>query len=310
MTQGQMITRVCIPTLNAAESWDDLAAAIKRQTCTVDEVVIIDSQSSDSTAMLARASGFRVCSIRRSDFDHGGTRQMAVEMLPNADIVIYLTQDAILSSTEALSTLVAAFRDPSVAVAYGRQLPRSGAGAIEAHARLFNYPRQSAVRELRDKDQLGFKTIFVSDSFAAYRSSALMEVGGFPANTIFGEDTITAGRLLLAGYKIAYVAEAAVYHSHAHTRAQEFKRYFDIGVLHNREYWLLECFGGASGEGGRFVASELNYLLHQDALKIPDAILRTALKYAGYRFGRAENKLSLALKRRLGMNSKYWSTIR
>jgi hypothetical protein len=31
-----------------------------------------------------------------------------------------------------------------------------------------------------------------------------------------------AGRMLLAGYKIAYAAEARVYHSHAYSLVQEF----------------------------------------------------------------------------------------
>lgn len=300
------LTCVVVPTLNAASDWPQFASTLLTSV-RPEQVLIVDSESSDATVELAREAGFQVCSVKRTEFNHGGTRQKAAEMLPDAHILVYLTQDAILASPDALTTLAAVFDDPTIALAYGRQLPRNGAGAIEAHARLFNYPPQSAVRDIGDKDQLGFKTIFVSNSFAAYRRSALMEVGGFPADTIFGEDTITAARLLLAGYKIAYVAEAAVYHSHAHTWMQEFNRYFDIGVLHERERWLLETFGRASGEGGRFVASELHCLLRENKLKIPDAILRTALKYFGYRLGRMENKLPVATKRRLSMNSRYWS---
>lgn len=298
-----------VPTLNAADGWSQFAAPLAAS-IEPRRVLVIDSESADGTRELAVVSGFQVCSIRRAEFDHGGTRQMAAAMLPEADILVYLTQDAILSSPDAISRLIAVFDDPQIAVAYGRQLPRIGASAVEAHGRLFNYPTRSEIRDLRDRDRLGFKTIFVSNSFAAYRRSALMEVGGFPATTIFGEDTITAGKLLLAGYKVAYIAEAAVYHSHPHTWQHEFKRYFDIGVLHGRERWLLDQFGGAGGEGRRFVASEVRYLLHHDALGIPDAIFRTALKYIGYRCGRAENKLSLAMKRRFSMNSRYWSTAR
>jgi len=302
------MVHVIVPTLNAAADWPQFAAAL---TACIEprQVLIIDSDSTDGTRSLALSSGFQVCSIRRSDFNHGATRQIAADMLVDASILVYLTQDVMLFSPEALTYLVGAFTDPRIAVAYGRQLPRRGAGAIEAHARLFNYPQHSTVRETGDRGQFGFKTIFVSNSFAAYRRSALMEVGGFPADTIFGEDTITAAKLLLAGYKIAYVAKAEVYHSHPYTRVQEFKRYFDVGVLHNRESWLLESFGGADDEGRRFVVSELKYLVREDALKIPDAMLRTALKYLGYRCGKAETKLPLSIKRRISMNGRYWSRV-
>jgi rhamnosyltransferase len=160
---------------------------------------------------------------------------------------------------------------------------------------------------LESRAQLGIKAIFLSNSLAAYRRSALMGIGGFPANVIFGEDTITAARLLLAGYKVAYVAESCVHHSHPYTPTQEFKRYFDVGVLHSRERWLLEEFGHASGEGKRFVLSELRYLRQQDAWQIPSALARTGIKLLGYRLGRIEARLAPGIKRRLSMHPSFWA---
>jgi len=227
-------------------------------------------------------------------------------LLPDADILIYLTQDAILATADAIAKLLEVFDDPSVGAAYGRQLPRRGATAIEAHARHFNYPAVSQVRVLTDRERLGFKTIFISNSFAAYRSSALRAVGGFPKDVIFGEDTITAAKLLLAGWKIAYVAEAQACHSHNYTWMQDFRRYFDIGVLHSRESWLLDEFGQAGGEGKRFVFSELKYLWSNHIVLIPSAMVRTGLKLAGYRLGRLHRKLSMGWKRRLSMHPSFW----
>jgi rhamnosyltransferase len=96
---------------------------------------------------------------------------------------------------------------------------------------------------------------------------------------IFGEDTVTAGKLLQAGYKVAYVADAPVYHSHSYTAIQEFRRYFDIGVLHIREAWLQEIFGKAGGEGIRFVLSELRYLLRAAPWQTPSAMVHFAPSY-------------------------------
>ena len=298
--------RVIVPTLNAASGWSEFASAL---TACVDpqQVLIIDSESTDGTPQLAHAQGFSVHSIRRSEFNHGRTRQAAAEMSPEAEILIYLTQDAILADSESISSLLSAFDDPAVAVACGHQLPRKGAGAIEVHARLFNYPAVSSIRDMNARARLGFKTIFISNSFAAYKRSVLIEVGGFPQDVIFGEDTVTAARILRAGHKIAYIAQAKVYHSHSYTMMQEFQRYFDIGVLHNRESWMLEMFGGVRNEGNRYVASELKYLCRHDPSKIPSAILRSLLKYVGYRLGRMEDKLSIRVKNRLSMHRSFWS---
>ncbi|HEY9127554.1 MAG TPA: glycosyltransferase [Acidobacteriaceae bacterium] len=300
-----MTYKVVIPTLNAAGNWQLFHKALL-ESVPADHVLLIDSASSDGTPALAEAAGMEVHSIARSEFDHGGTRQSAIDLAPDAEVLIYLTQDAVLASPDSIRNLIRVFDDPTVGAAYGRQLPHHGAQPLEAHARLFNYPPRDAVRTLEDRKAIGFKAIFISNSFSAYRVAALQAVGGFPRDTIFGEDTITAARLLKAGWKIAYVAEAQVHHSHSYTWRQEFRRYFDIGVLHSREHWLIEEFGGASGEGARFVRSELRYLWPRHWWLIPSALIRTALKLVGYRLGKIESHLPIGLKRRISMNRGYW----
>jgi rhamnosyltransferase len=296
---------VVVPTLNAAADWTRFAPPLLASV-PADCVLIVDSSSTDETVKLARAAGFRVHSISRAEFNHGGTRQFAAELLPDAEILVFLTQDAVLAGHDAIARLLEPFSDRNVAAAFGRQLPRPGAGPIEAHARVFNYPSQSSVRSLESREQMGFKAIFISNSFSAYRREALMAVGGFPRDVIFGEDTITAAKLLLSGLKIAYVAEAQVYHSHHYSWSQDFKRYFDIGVLHAREDWLLKEFGGAGGEGGRFVRSELNHLWRNSPQDIPSALIRTTLKLVGYRLGRNESRISRRWKHRLSMHRGFW----
>jgi len=297
---------VLVPTLNAASDWSRFAPPLLKAILPA-HVLIIDSSSTDGTPKLARAAGFRVHTISQEEFNHGGTRQLAAELLTDAEILVFLTQDAVLASSDAITALLEPFVDPNVAAAFGRQLPRLDATPIEAHGRFFNYPPQSNMRTAASRDQLGIKSIFISNSFAAYRREALLAVGGFPKDVIFGEDTVTAARLLLDGWKIAYVAEAQVYHSHNYSWKQEFKRYFDIGVLHARETWLLQEFGSTGGEGSRFVRSELSYLLPQYWCHIPSALIRTVFKLLGYRLGRIEKKLSVGWKRRLSMHPRFWA---
>jgi rhamnosyltransferase len=281
-----MIFTVCVPTLNAAIHWNDFVEALKAQSVSPQRVIVIDSESTDGTAELARGEGFCLIPVTRKNFHHGATRQIAVDLAPNSEVIVYLTQDALLAKTDAIETLLRPFADRAVGAVYGRQLPRKGAGPVEAHARHFNYPPTSNIRTLASARTLGFKSIFFSNSFGAYRCSALVGVGGFPGNVNFGEDTVVAARLLLSGWKIAYAGDAEVYHSHNYNFREEFTRYVHVGELHATHPELLREFGGASGEGLRFVKSELSMLSKEAPVEIPSAVIRSACKFFGYRVGR------------------------
>jgi len=297
---------VIVPTLDPGNDWLLWMDSLKAQHYTPDSILVVDSGSKDDTVSLACRSGFEIAQIHKNDFSHGRTRQMAVDMLHSDGIVVFLTQDAILVPPDAIENILCYFADKKIAAVCGRQLPRKLARPIEAHARIYNYGDQSFVRSMRDVRTYGMKTAFISNSFAAYRISTLNEVGGFPDNVIFGEDMYVAAKLLKAGYKIAYAADACVYHSHDYTIWQEFKRYFDMGVYHAREPWIRQDFGGAEGEGVKFVVSEMKYLVKHAFWLIPEALFRKVFGYIGFRLGLIEEHLPLWLKRRLAMNKRYF----
>jgi len=296
-----------VPTLNAGSPWKHWLKALEQQTWKPDMLLVIDSMSSDSTAVLALAYGFDVQVIAKSEFNHGGTRQAGVNRLSAMDIIVFLTQDALLAAPDAIEKLLVGFDDERVSAVYGRQLPHRNAGPIAAHARLFNYPADGGrQRALKDRARFGIKTAFISNSFAAYRRNALMQVGGFPVDTIMNEDTYVAGKMLLSGWRIAYCPDAQVFHSHDYGFLEEFRRYFDIGVFHARTLWLQETFGGASGEGLRFVMSEMRYLMKHAPWLIPSAVLRTALKWLGFKLGALHLGLPRAMRKRFSLHKTYW----
>ena len=300
---------VIIPTFNAERGTGRsslplcLACASARS-----RILIVDSESTDRTQELARQEGFRVVSRPQREVQPWRYADNTQSSSPVTRRYWCFSDTGckILASPQALERLLEAFDDPRAAAAFGRQLARPGAGPIETHGRLFNYPAESSVRSLASRDTLGFKAIFLSNSFAAYRRTSLDGVGGFPTDVILGEDTVTAAHLLMQGWNIHYVADAEVYHSHDFSWRQEFQRYFDTGVLHSRESWLQEEFGKTGGEGQRFLRSELSYLWRVDAAHIPSALVRTAAKLAGYRLGHMESKLAVPLKARLSMYKSFW----
>ena len=181
------------------------------------ELIIIDSSSHDNTVAVARSYDVEVITIPQSEFDHGGTRTLAA-MEAKGDILVYLTQDALPYNEYAIENIIKPFTDDSkVGAAFGRQLPYPEASVFAEHLRVFNYPDASYSRVLDDKEKYGIRTAFLSNSFAAYRKSALKEIGYFKSGLRFGEDACAGAKILLKGYKIAYVAEAIVLHSHNYT---------------------------------------------------------------------------------------------
>lgn len=299
---------LCIPTYNAGSLWCDWIEAYQSQSLKASQVIIIDSSSSDETAKLSEEAGFCVHSISQSVFNHGGTRNQAVKFSEDfADIVVFMTQDAILASSDSLINLLAPFSDPEVAAVCGRQLPHHNATPLAAHARYFNYPPESKVKSQADISILGIKTAFMSNSFAAYRLSVFEELGGFPDNTILAEDMYLTAKMILSGYKVAYCAEAIVFHSHNYTLKQEFQRYFDTGVFQQKQKWIQQKFGRATSEGKRFVLSELKFLSIKSPLLISKAILSTLAKLIGFKLGYYYYMLPYKWCKALSMHKGYWN---
>ncbi len=297
---------ILIPTLNAGKDWIKVLESIDQQVCNFHNKIIIDSGSNDGTVDLAKQHGFKVTVINKKDFNHGKTRQQLVDLSNDSDICVFLTQDAILASPDSVRNIVKIFDNPEVGMAYGRQLPHLNAKPLEIHARLFNYPSISDVLSLDDLKRFGFKIFFSSDSFAAYRKSVLDNVGGFPLDSIMGEDAIVAAKMLIDGFKKAYVADAAVYHSHSYTLNEEFKRYFDTRVFHEQNKWLIEKFGKPTGEGIKFLKSELKYVFKNDFKSILKSVTSLGAKWLGYKFGRWYKKMPPDMLKKMSMHKSYW----
>ncbi len=295
-----------VPTLNAGASWETFLDALQRQSLQPYRKLIVDSGSDDQTVELARQAGFEILSVDRQDFNHGGTRQQAVEALPDCDLVLLLTQDVVLAEQTSIERLLQVFEQEDVGAAYGRQLPDVRATLSEQHARTFNYPPQSQLKSLQDRERLGIKTVFISNSFAAYRRIALLAVGGFPAQLIFGEDSYVAGKMLLAQWKVAYCSDAPVFHSHNQSLPKLLSRSFDIGVFHSNQGWLLQEFRSPEGEGFRFVISELKLFWSEKPSLILLPLFRNMLRFLAYRTGRLHHFFPMWFNRFFSMNRTYW----
>lgn len=301
-----MKVQIIIPIYRPDDKFLELLRMIKKQTLKNIPTLLIDSGKGVSYTDEIQGMNLQVRTIDSSNFNHGGTRQWGMELYPEADIYVFLTQDAILADEHSIENLITVFDNGDVGCAYGRQLPHKNATFFSAFARGLNYPAESHVLSYEDRERYGMKTVFISNSFAAYRREAMAEVGGFPTNTILSEDMFAAANMVLQGWKIAYVSEACVYHSHNYTVLQEFKRYFDIGVFHSRESWIRTKFGAAESSGIKYIVAEIKAAIKENPFLLLELVLRDGFKFLGYRMGLNEKRIPLCLKRYISMTSKYW----
>lgn len=278
---------VIIPTLNAGNGIAHLLEALYSQSRVPDEVIVVDSSSDDDTAQRVREfPQVILMTVKRKDFNHGGTRDMAFRRA-KGDLVLFLTQDAMPAGVNYISDIIAPFNDPAIGMASGRQLPKADARPAERLIRAFNYPAVSFTRSKADLSRLGIKTYFASDVCSAYRASAYLAVGGFESPVETNEDMFIAAKMVQSGYKIAYVAEAAVFHSHNFSLKQQYKRNFLIGkAMEEHKALLSGAEGSVGGEGARMVGFVIRGLLSEGRiLSIPGFCLDCAARLLGNRLG-------------------------
>lgn len=296
---------IIVPTLNPGDNLPALRDALEHQRLEPLEVLIVDSSSTDASPQRWRKAGFRVLSIDRSDFDHGGTRNLGAEQALGS-ILVFMTQDAIPADDHWLENLVEPIISGEVVATFARQLPRVEATTVERFSRHFNYPPTSRIKTMEDVQEMGIKAFFFSNVCSAVKADTFWEVGGFPKRVVMNEDMVLCARLMRAGYGVKYAAEALVYHSHHYTLRQQFKRNFDIGSFTVQAGDLLEN-APAGGEGLRLVLAQARYAIQEGSyLSLFTVFAEAAAKLAGFSIGRKERLLPVSIKRRLSMHGPFW----
>lgn len=246
-----------------------------------------------------------VFTISEDEFDHGGTRAMAMEMC-KSEYVLMMTMDAVPKNQRLIENLLKAHGD-KISVVYAKQEPDKHCRTIERFTRSFNYPDEPASGlETAAKTNNGIKSIFCSDVCALYNKKAYEEVGGFPAKAIFNEDEIFAAKSLKAGFDVCYEPSAVVIHSHNYSGLQYFRRYFDMGVSQADFKYVFNEYH-AEDEGVRLVKSTFDYLVKRQCYwEIPLLIYHSGMKYIGLKLGKIYKKLPKEVILKCTSNKHYW----
>lgn len=298
---------VIIPVYKPDKKFEILLKRLQEQECRPNRIIVMNTEEKYWMKEWEKCPFLEVHHLEKKDFDHGGTRKKAAT-LSDADIMVFMTQDALPADKSLIANLIQPFSEnENIGASYARQLPLPDCSYLERYTRSFNYPEKSVVKTSADMEKYGIKTFFCSNVCAAYDKQIYEKTGGFPERAIFNEDMICAGNMIKAGYAVSYTGQARVYHSHNYTGMQQFHRNFDLGVSQAEN---PEIFDGVPSEkeGIRLVKRSIAYLIRTGHIwLIPRLIWQSGTKYAGYLLGKRFRKLPRRVVLACTMNKEYWN---
>jgi rhamnosyltransferase len=236
---------IALVTRNGAETLPALLDAVRRQRGGFSvQIVAVDSGSTDGSLALLQRSADRVIAVPPERFNHGLTRNLAIEHTCG-ELIVLIVQDALPIGESWLSELAAPLlADERVGGTFSRQIVRPDASAITrayfAHAEAArNHSFVQAplthhdLAALHPTDRLRRCTF--DNVCACIRRSLWREIPF--RETPIAEDLEWARDVLLAGYRLEFVATSCVFHSHDRSARYELARTYQ---LHRRLYELFE----------------------------------------------------------------------
>lgn len=301
---------VIIPVYRPDEKLNRLLVALKTQTLQPEKIILVHTgEVLPGEPDYSAYDNVLLHMIEPKEFDHGGTRNIGAA-LSDAEIMVFMTQDAVPADDHMLERLMQALTcagDENCAAAYARQLPYEDCRAVERYIREFNYPDSSELRTKKDISVRGIKTFCNSNVCSAYRKEIFNRLGGFENRTIFNEDLLYGAKAVLNGYGIRYEAEARVYHSHNLGLSDQFHRNFDNAVSQAEHPEIFKAVSSEK-EGMRLVKYCISRMKEERKLYlVPYFVLNCACRYAGFFLGKRFSKFPGKLIKVCSLNKRYWT---
>ena len=166
---------VIIPAYKPDEKFRQLIEMLEKQTVSVNRIVVINTEEKYMEAFcvgnrfLSEHKNLSIHHISKKEFDHGKSRNFGAKK-SEADILVFMTQDAVPANEYMLEKLIAPLNEEGVACSYARQLPSDDSTMTEKLTREFNYPATGNIKSKEDLGTLGIKTYFCSNVCCAYNA--------------------------------------------------------------------------------------------------------------------------------------------
>lgn len=290
----------------------EVVESMSKQSVQINKIIVFNTEQKYfdriiySGHFLDEHKNLEIHHVSKREFDCGKTRNSAFRC-SDADYVLFLGQDALPVSDSLVEELVHAMKkDPDVAVAYGRLIPREECPESIKYIQRFYFPEDSSVRSESDVDSQGWMTYFISNACAMYRRDVLEKLDGFNNHVLAGEDILFAAKAVHEGWKVAYVPEAKAIYSLQHDAESVEKLYFDLAVSHLKhpEIYNVSDFRNQGKKLIRMTFSHLKHCGKRTEMLSFRRIAGRAKK--GYKLGLKYKHLSKQQILKLSANPEYW----
>ena len=222
---------VFCPLYNAESYIPRLLEGLRKQkNICIKKIIFSVTESSDKTLEMVKAEpDVSFFEISKAEFSHSLTRERGMDRCTE-DVVVFLSQDVILEDPLALYYLTKDIGKDGIVFSFARQTTMSE--GIERYTREKNYPPESYIMSSKDIEKYQIKTFYSSDACAAYDRNVFMAVDGYDhLNLCTNEDMYYCHKVITAGYKTKYCADATVIHSHNMKIREVYARYYDTGIF-------------------------------------------------------------------------------
>lgn len=203
-----------IRALNEERHLGRLLDAVGGQTVPPAEIVVVDSGSTDSTRALASKFRTRIVDIRPEEFSFGRSLNAGIAAA-GSPLIAIASAHVYPASADWLERLLAPFADESVALTYGGQRGDDRTRFSEKQVFRQWFPERSAPDQSHP---------FCNNANAAIRRSVWAQLP-YDESLTGLEDVDWARRAQRLGMKLAYVADARVFHIHEESPKKIFRRY-------------------------------------------------------------------------------------
>lgn len=211
---------VVIRTLNVAARLEQLFEDIHHQLYSSEvEVIVVDTESTDSTRQVAGYYGAEVVTLPRGEFTYPKSINLGVEASSH-DTVFITVGHVLLSNVYSLHAGARHFNYDTVAGTFGTVLPNDNASYIEKLETLGNVWASGPPQKIK-KATMGV----LAATGAMIAKPAWQELGRFDERYEYGgEDTALAGLMLKNGYDVIREVALTVHHSHGLSMVDYFKQ--------------------------------------------------------------------------------------
>jgi len=195
------------------------------------EILVVDSESIDSTVKLAEKYNVKVIKIPKAEFTYGRALNLGSKNA-KGKYLVYVSAHCIPKSNKWLSSLISNFKN-DVAGVYGPQFPHPKASLFQRRRMSFFVGKEKIIHQK--------PPVFFSNSNCALPKN-LWKRNPINEQVSFREDKLWANEMLSRKYKIIYEPLAGVYHFHSFSLLLWFKRAVDVGFAPRKNSFKIELF--------------------------------------------------------------------